>query len=221
MSWGERGCFYLGRTLVLFRLGRGEIRSLAAGPDLEHALRDIRDLLPRSATLEVQWSAAYAPLLEVQYPADMYRWRDRKAFARALCARQLGVPASALVTEFDARCPSLVAVLLEEHRAALSALGAHRIRSARPLWSVLTTSRWARPADAVCVQEPDGLTLLGLDAQQRMRGASATMSPGAAASLRHTLCIPAAGIASVCLQAQAQADPPSGLPCWRGHWSVA
>lgn len=226
MWWAETARLYLGRSMVLVQVGRRGVEAIAPAPTLAQTLRDIDQLVPRSAILDVQWGAAYAPLLEVSYPAGIRRWRDRQTFACAVCARQMGVQPDALALEFDATSPQLVAVLFEEHRAALGVLGRRRIRSARPLWALLTHARLFRSARGLCLHEPDSLTVLGEDGHQHMRGGSMPVTDDAemvasTASLRQALSLSDTDVTTVRLHAGMQAHPPAGLPWWRDRWSLA
>ena len=222
---------YLSRQLALVDFSPGAVAEvdLVEGRSLQEVLRQVEQALPAKSSLEVHLSAAFCPAIEITYPTGIRRLAEKEIFARSTCATQMGVSVDELMVELDPFRSTVAAPLLRTDWTALNEWcqdKSLRLASVQPLWALASQSPAARGTDAIALQEPDSMTLLGSANKERPARALTLPldSSDQAGALLHrmhqALALPIASIPGLRFGKRGQpavAGPPR---CWVGHWGL-
>lgn len=229
--WSKPVNLYLGQGLAMVQAcgQAGVVLRPSVTLPLERVLQQIGEHLPRASRLRVSLSGALCPAFDFVTPQGVQRWDERQAIAQNWAADSMGLAATDLVCELDARSTDVAAALaastLAELKRWAQAQG-HRLDSVQPLWAQVTHSAAARRAGvrAVLVQEPDATTLLTEPSQGVVQAFSLPGAPDASAvrtrlvQLQTSLGLAAEQLLRLGFEATPKVPMTNGPQAWPAHW---
>jgi hypothetical protein len=229
--WSKPVQLYLGQGLAMVQAS-GQAVVVLRPPvtlPLERVLQQIGEHLPRASRLRVSLSGALCPAFDCVMPQGVRRWNERQAIARSWVAEGMGLAATDLVCELDARSTGIAAALpaltLAELKRWAQARG-HRLDSVQPLWVHATQSAAARRVGvrAVLVQEPDATTLLAEPSPGDIQAYSLPGAPDASAGrtrlaqLQTSLGLASEQMVRLGFEGAPRAPMTDGPRAWPAHW---
>ena len=171
-DWFKVTDLYLARNLCLLHVGeKVQLRVESSEPEdvlvllkrLDVELRKSKPLLGKR--LRVMLSAALAPVIPLQIPAEVQRWDERIAILQSSAHQVFASKASHIMTQIEANGAPLGAAIAQETSYAITQWSeAHglRLQSMQPIWSIASTAPAlkANTCKGLQINEADGSLLL-------------------------------------------------------------
>lgn len=171
-DWFKVTDLYLARNLCLLRVGENvHLRVDTPEPaEIFSLLKCLDEELSKSKPslgkrLRVMLSAALAPAIPLQIPAEVERWDERLAILQASAHRAFASKISHITTQIEANGAPLGAAIAQETSYAITQWSeAHglRLQSMQPIWSIASTASAlkANTCKGLQINEADGSLLL-------------------------------------------------------------
>lgn len=231
--WSKPVHLYLGQGLAMVQASGQAVVVLRPSVTLplERVLQQIGEHIPRASRLRVSLSGAVCPAFDFVLPQGVRRWSERQAIAQNWAADSMGLAATDLVCELDARSTGLGAALpastLAELKRWAQAQG-HRLDSVQPLWAQATQSAAARSPGvrALLLQEPDATTVLADENSGSIQAYSLPGAPDASAvrtrlaQLQTSLGLAAERMVRLGFEATPKTPMTNSPQAWAAHWRM-
>ncbi|NBW51919.1 MAG: hypothetical protein EBR49_17880, partial [Betaproteobacteria bacterium] len=171
-DWFKVTDLYLARNLCLLRVGENvHLRvDTPESAEIFSLLKCLDEELSKSKPslgkrLRVMLSAALAPAIPLQIPAEVQRWDERLAILQASAHQVLASKANHITTQIEASGAPLGAAIAQETIYAITQWSeAHglRLQSMQPIWSIASTAAALKThtCKGVQINEADGSLLL-------------------------------------------------------------
>lgn len=172
LDWFKVTDLYLARNLCLLRVGeKFHLRIESHAPETVSVLLKRLDeelsksKRPLGKRLRVLLSAALAPAIPLQIPAEVQRWDERLAILQVSAQREIVSKAEHIITQIEANGAPLGAAIATGTSVAITQWSeSHglRLQSMQPIWSIASAAAatQANTCKGLQINEADGSSLL-------------------------------------------------------------